>query len=111
MQKKSHCKTCPWIRSSFGQCFDPNVLERTIVKEMMDGRVQYCHHNQNVFCAGALSYQKRNDDFNTMARVGIAMEVIDYAKIDESFNTFESVVEMLTSHSLRSNIQIKINHE
>lgn len=103
-QKTSHCKTCPWIRSFESNCFDPDTLQKTVIADLQEGRVQTCHHNHDSFCAGSLSFQAKTGilEDNSNFRIGVELGIISVDRIDSSFDTFDSIEEMLSNHSIRN---------
>jgi hypothetical protein len=104
LQKTIHCQTCPWIRSFEADCFDPGTLQKTVVADLQEGRVQTCHANHDFFCAGALSFQAKTGILkdNSNFRLALVLGIISTDRIDPNFNTFDSVEEMMSNHSIRN---------
>jgi hypothetical protein len=86
------------VPSTLGDCFASDTLERTVVADMKDGRVQYCHaENHSHFCAGALAYRKRRGELEGKMLIDIAVScgLLDLSLIDPKIETYDSVESML----------------
>jgi hypothetical protein len=105
-QKSTACASCPLIRSGDpSYCFDPNVLEKTVVEYLNKGCLHPCHSQQQKMCTGYLSFVKQHVEGGIysfpMARLAIALKFLKPILIP-NLDTFESVEEMLKSHSRRN---------
>jgi Family of unknown function (DUF6283) len=105
-QKQSPCKTCPWVPSVLGDCFLPETLAKTIVADMEEGRVQYCHSGSDAkshFCAGALAYSKRRGELEGRMLINLAVVCgyLDLSLIDSTIETYGSTESMLEGHRRR----------
>lgn len=110
-QKKHPCKTCPWINDPSSDCFHPQDLQRTVIADHLNDRMQTCHSDHSHICAGFLAFNAKEDLLaNASIRIAIMARVINPSDIDESLPVFDTVEEMLESHTVRSLFSTKKYH-
>lgn len=113
-QRRTACKSCPWLNNDSGYCFDADVLTRTVIADLAAERVHMCHSSHRHFCNGYLSFVKYRLDGGLMglqlARTAIVLKLLN-PDIVPKLNTFESVEMMLRSHRQLSRHSIKISDE
>jgi hypothetical protein len=106
IQKKNMCSSCPWRKDGDRSVyFLPATLQRTIVNDFNEGRVQACHGNHEHMCAGQLAFAEHKlggvEEINN-AQVAIRFGLLKKSSILKSAdNIFDSVPEMLEDHEKR----------
>lgn len=107
-QRKASCSSCPWVIDGDRSLhFDPNVLEKTVVRAMQNGELHSCHSSSEHICSGYLAFAENNlqagVDTLQMVRISARLGMFDYDLVNKDLNVFSSVKAMLKDHSQRMN--------
>lgn len=99
MQRGELCRSCPFRLKRKDYWFEPEVLERTIGRNIENGYIHDCHSDSSFFCTGYLVFVENTIGLEAlnMGRMGLRLKVLNKTKIPK-IKTFQSWKALINSH-------------